>query len=397
MRLSSTLLPRSERWLRAYCIFAAGTMLVLSAWGGRLHRHYPIFIEATRDYLHAVNPYHHAYDGSGVGSYWHYSPSAAAVFAPFTLLPYGWGFFLYMGLSLAVLFTGFARLAQALRHQAAAWSGALFYLIVSNDVVGAVFGAKIELLTTGLLCHAFALLLRGKRTALAGALVAFAFSLKLQPIPVVGLLLWALVLARKWTNLRTLLAAGAVTLTVAWGWPWAAMPAPFVRETYATWISTLGSVAQESWGNYQALYQSLRDWLGWPREYDQVRVIAVVGALAYAAWLAGVARRFARSWPKLLWGALGMGASYMVLFSPMGQGMAFVLGAPLVALVCFRAGRRGSVLPQPAWITALLAHWYVSSLSYSDLVPAHLQIPGARPMGFALLTALFAWDYLADN
>ncbi|MBY0371640.1 glycosyltransferase 87 family protein [bacterium] len=389
---------RYERYFRGYCIFAGAAMLAVSTWGGKLHRHYAaIFSGATHDFFNGINPYHKAYDALGAGSYFHFAPASFAVFAPFVYLPPTVGNFLYISLSLFVFFTGVFKALDRLRATAAPWSAGFFYLMLSSEIVGSVMGSKIEILSAGILLHAFLLLLDGKRLFLGSFLLGLVFSWKLQPAPVVGLLVLSFLLKGKRAQLPTVLGGGLLAFTLSWGWPFTVMPTAFVLDCYRLWFATLSEIFPVHWTHHEGIYQFAKGLTGWPSAYSQVQAISLVGAGLYALWIVALWRRGA-ALPHLLWGAFGLGASYMVLFTPLGQGMAFILGTPLVLLVAMRAGRKGSLLPSWGWALALFIHWYVASLNYSDLVPGPWRFQGPwRVGGYLLLTVLFAWDFLTEK
>src|SRR5690606_38383198 len=131
------------------CLATAIVMLLIAGFGGRLHRHFPIFIEATRDLFQGVSPYGKAYDHTGIQSYYHYAPFSTFVFRPFLSFPLGWAYVGYMGTSLLVFFTGLTRLVKTLELPRPRGTLNVFYLILASEVIGSTFGAKIEVLTCG--------------------------------------------------------------------------------------------------------------------------------------------------------------------------------------------------------------------------------------------------------
>ena len=367
-------------------------MLGISAFSGRLHRHFPIFIEATRDLFHGVNPYGKAYDHTGMQSYYHYAPFSTFVFRPFLSLPLSWAYFGYMGMSLALFFTGLTRLANFLLPANARGTLSIFYLILASEVIGSTFGAKIEVITCGVLFWSLFLLLRGEHVVTSGFLMTVASLWKLQPLPILGLVFLAIVFSRDWKTLKGITTGAALGTAISVLTPYLFFPAAYTTELYRAWLSVLDSTWKQMWRTYQSLFTLSFQLFGWPNDAAQVQVLGLLTPLFFIALL-WLARSRGRNRNILL--AFALGSAFIPVFSPMSQGMAYILGAGMLRACSLERLSEKPYFRRPIWTAALLFHWYFTSLNFSDVVPEPMRISHltVRPIGFCVLTILVVISY----
>lgn len=374
-------------WGLAYCILTAIVMLVVASFGGRLHRHFPIFFEATRDLFSGVNPYGKAYDNTGIQSYYHYAPFSTFVFRPFTFLPIHWAYFGYMGTSLLVFFSGLTKLARLVSPKRPRGTLSLFYLILASEVIGSTFGAKIEVVTCGVLFWSMYFLSGGTNVVMSGFLMSIASLWKLQPLPIFGLVFLAIILSRDWKTLWRMTTGAALGTAVSFLTPYLFFPFAFTTELYHTWLSVLDGVWKTTWQMYQSLFTLSYQLVGWPNTADQVQALALLVPILFIGLLyLGLSTDKNRNY--LL--AFALGSAFIPVFSPMSQGMAYILGTGMLLACCVERISENSYFSRKTWTIFLLAHWYFTSLNFSDVVPEPMRISHltVRPIGFCVLTVL---------
>lgn len=361
-------------------------MLGLCTFGSRLHRHYLIFLEANQKFWSGVVPYGLDYDSSGIYSHYFYSPSSALVFGPFIKFSPHVGNFLYMGISLVLFFWGLSKLMKALGVQSQKGLG-LFYLALSSEIVGSTFGSKIEVITMALLFFVYTWIIEERKLFWAGVLFAWAFSWKLQPAPMVGLLFLFFL---RFRLAKEFFLGFILSLFVGWAYPFVVFPTPYAVALFQAWSKDLNFALNTVWGEFTTAYTVSRHIWGWPTDYAGVQKMgAVVGALIGSVF--GLYCLFCKKRKQAFDLALVLGSAYIVVFSPMSQGMAYILGTPTVLLSCLMLQKEEKFFSNAVWRVAIFAHWWVSSLNFSDLAFPAIRIESfpIRPFGFVLLAALY--------
>lgn len=382
-----------------YLILVALIMLGIATY--RPHRHYSIFTHAAADLFSGQNPYGKAYDNLGVMSFWLYSPTASFLYKPLSLLPPHVGNFIYLSLSILLFFGGVYFFLKTLGLRMSAGLG-LFYFILSNELIGAINNSKLELATTGFIFVIGGLVLSG-RALLAGVILGVITNWKFQPLPTALLLLWALLWEKRLRETISLATGFLLAWAAAYGLPFLFFPNAFISDCYRVWKESLDLALSTTWQIYQSLYTSLFKITGWPISIAEVTTIGIVAGAALAALLPFGVRSEKTHDPfggrPLLLTALSLGSVYSVLFSPMSQSSAYILGTPfLLTLFIIRNSKR-SFIPEGVWTLGFVAHWIMTSYFYCDLaLPSWRGLAGRmnlKPLGFSLLLVLFVIELIS--
>jgi hypothetical protein len=390
-----------------YLILVSLIMLGIASY--RPHRHYTIFTHAAADLFSGQNPYGKAYDHLGVMSFWLYSPTAAFIYKPLSLLSPHVGNFIYLALSILIFFGGIFFFLKSLKLRMTPGLG-LFYFILSNEIIGAINNSKLELATTGLLFFMASMIIQGRRLFWAGVLLGIITNWKFQPLPTALLLGWAMLLEGRIRPTFRFAIGFLFSLAGAYVFPFFFFPHAFIIECYQSWQQALNLALSTTWQIYQSLYTSLLKITGWPQTIAQVTTLgaAIGGVLAAVVPLFLFYRSQTNNKTEanedpflarpLVLTALSLGSVYSVLFSPMSQSSAYILGTPfLLVLFVIRNSERGWI-PSRIWTCGFIVHWLLTSYFYCDLaLPAWRGFAGQmnlKPWGFTVLLLLFLSELL---
>lgn len=348
--------------------------------GKDIYPHYTIFVHAAEELFRGVNPF-----GKGMGgnpadflTQWYYSPTAALLFRPFVGVNPWAGQAIYLGISLALAVGGFLKLMRVLR---VAPLLALFYWIVSSEVIGSIQQVRLEIATVGVLFWVLAWTLEGRRPWAAGILLAFTASWKFQTYPTLGLVSVALLLSAPTAYALRFIAGAVFCLVVSYGWPWLYWDFATAKALHVAWSESLTNAVAATWKGYQSLPAVVHGWTGWPASPE---ALMWIGASAGALFLA-VTIATARQTRTALLVAMALGTVHTTLFSPMSQGSAYILATPALLAVFVLGPSKDRLV-----LAALWFHWFVTSLVHSDLVPMSWRQWAyeyrVRPLGFLVLT-----------
>jgi hypothetical protein len=258
-----------------------------------------------------------------------YSPLTAVLLVPFHHLPIRLGGVVWRLLNAAILLGGFAwwlRIAPLVRTPR---QQAILFLLLAPLSLSSLNNGQPNPLIIGLLLAALAAVDR-ERWWLAALFVALATTVKVYPLAV-GLLL-AAVYPRRFAP-RLLLAL--VLMAVL---PFACQHWDYVQVQYGLWLERLGKDQRWDW----PLRMAYRDlWLLMrlyhvpltPRGYLVVQLLSAVGCAALC-----LAPRL-RGWPRrdVLAAILVLGSCWMTLCGPATESSTYMLLAPALAWMVFRA------------------------------------------------------------
>lgn len=369
--------------------------------------HWGIFTSAALAILERGDPYGTTF-GWGVGPYYYSLNCGLLFFGPFAMLPLFWGLLLFIIVSWTVFVAGLFSLDRSLethfgfsirtmpyRH--------LFWLMLASEMTGGILSSKIEVIMVGAMFFALKFLIEG-RSLFAGFLLGWITDWKFQPLPIIGLVAFVLLLAKDWRALGRFLGGVLVALLVAqliptlwYGWEPALALYSRQREVLMTFL-------EGHWLGFQHVYAFAVKGLGIEFGYETVKRISVVGGLILlgvliVAWKRAAPAKKLEHQPWLIF-SFGLGAAYMNMFSPASQSNAYILHAPLV-LGLFYFASSGSFFKTRAYLISLLAGYFFVSLAYSDLNPAPLRrymfSHSYKPVGIAVLLvamcyAFFSWS-----
>lgn len=290
----------------------------------RTHTLYPIFAAAGLDWLRGDDLYFVEHTRRHGLDHFRYSPLAAALLAPFGMLPERLGGVLWRLLNAGAFL---AALAWWLRHAAprvlSRNQRAAVFLFALPLAVSSLNNGQSNLLLIGLLLAGITGVAT-ERWHLAAGCVALACLLKLYPLAL-GLLL-ALLYPRRFAG--PLAAALALGLAL----PFALQRPEYVVDQYATWVWLLWGDDRHAWPaavGYQDFGMLCRTWhvpLG-PLGYLAVQLGAA--ALLARACLAGQRT----GWPRrrLLAVVLMFATCWMTLLGPATEASTYALLAPALA------------------------------------------------------------------
>jgi hypothetical protein len=336
---------------------------------------YPLYSEAARHWLAGKDMYGELAPGF---DRYRYSPLAAVLVAPFSVLPDGLGAALWRLLNAAVYLAGFAWFVRAVLP--ATLSGrqrAILFLLIVPLSAGSLYNGQANVLVIGLLLAAVAAA-KSDRWNLAAVCVAAACHLKVYPIAV-GLLLAALYPRRFAARLALAVAAGAAL-------PFAFQHLDYVVGQYANWWD-LFQVYDRAPMALKFAYRDLRLLCRvWLTPLDaRTYLLIQLGVAAGMAAVCVAGRR--RGWPRerLLVLLLGLSCSWMTVLGPATESCTYILLAPTLAwaLVDAWAARRSLVarwLPTvsfAAFLVCQVAVWFPDGAS--------LQTLGGQPLAGLLL------------
>ena len=342
-----------------FCLFSlAGLIRVMLE--RPVSAHYQLFTTASRWLWSGQCPYGVEFHLAG---YWFYSPSCGLfLFGAFAFFPLLVGLFLYSLISIASYFFALRYFARTIGAGGRVLEIAL--ALSSVPVFQGLIAAKLETIIAAILFFAAGEWL--SRRYLVGALLfGMILDWKFQPAPMAGLLILALLLARRaW--LPAVFTGGAVMI-----WRWA--PATLFGFTglgalLSRQKETLQAFVAEAYSNFDNFFHfsaalGLRLSLGVSL---LISLIAGVG-MAIHVWCRW---RRGKDFASQVEACLGLGSWFCLLFSPLGQNNASILGGPFFlwtagALVMNRAGRMQFLL-----VGALIASLFM----YSDLIPEALRV-----------------------
>jgi hypothetical protein len=305
-----------------------------------------------------------------------YSPTVAAGFVPFGMMPWGPGGALFRLLG-AALFLGGAAVWFRRSWPGAPVAAALAVMLPL--AVGSVSNGQANPHVVGLMVSAGALAL-GNRWAVAGACVAAAALFKGYPLALGMLLAFA-------APLRFGVALGA-TLAAGLALPYLLQSPDYVTGLYREWWTNLAGddrTGWESWRGYQDFHLVLKVLgLTVPRS-QYLFVQAGTGALCAAAlawqrWR-GVDR------PALTANAVTLGLCWMTVFGPAVESSTLILIAPVLARELLDRTNQ----PRWAWAAALAGAVLFLAAVVVFAFPHAVHRPviglGIQPLAAALVAA----------
>lgn len=258
-----------------------------------------------------------------------YSPLTAVLLVPFHHLPIRLGGMVWRIVNAAVLLGGFGLWLRAAPLSRTPRQQAILFLLLAPLSLSSLNNGQPNPLIIGLLLTALAAVDR-QHWSLAAALIALATAIKVYPLAV-GLLLAAVYPRRFSARLLLALGLAAVLPFVCQHWH-------YVSAQYALWFQRLGKDQRWYWPPHMA-YRDL--WLLFrlfhvpltPQGYVGVQLItaAVCAALCLALRL--------RGWPNrdVLAAILVLGSCWMTLCGPATESSTYVLLAPALAWIVYRA------------------------------------------------------------
>lgn len=371
-----------------------GVILVSSFFKAN-HNHFEMHTNAARAFLGGISPYAKSLNDSASGGYaswWLYSPTAGLAYYPFSLPPPSIGLFLYLTASLALFIWGIFSLLRQLGIPYDRPGMIWFYLPAFSELVGALQSEKLEVSMVGMIALAGTQILRGN-FYLGGLCLALPTVWKVQPLAIVGLVFLALF--RRGGEFRPALRFGvgaALGILIFLALPVLFLPWSFLQTCGSDWLRALREAVDKTWHGNITLFNFLRGYIGYPRNPNEVRVVAAIVAALFAAatffgWRGNIPRRI------LL--ALALGSIFGVICSPLSQGTTFVFGTPalLLMIVLYLQEGRGR------WL--LLTHWILTSIIWSELCPEAIKQVGAswnvRPLGFIAIALYLSGRALLSN
>lgn len=321
--VASFVAPRSVTWtLLTLSVVAAVQEYLLGpkAMGGGLYTHYNNYRIYERSFLHLL----HGQDlyVRYPAEHWDifkYSPTFAALMAPFSLLPDAAGVVLWNLVNAAVFVVALAKLPVLSER-----SKALLGLVLVPDFLTAVQNTQANVLVAGLVLLAFALLERD-RPVWAALSVAFGFYVKLYPA------LAALVFVFYPRKLRFLasLAAWLLLLGVL---PLVLVSPEALRTLYAGWFRLLFSDREVLTG--LSVMGVLHGWFGLD---PSKTLVALLGGVALLVPLVNIGA-WARPTFRLLF--LAALLVWMVIFNHASESATFFIAMCGVGLWYFARPRR---------------------------------------------------------
>jgi len=313
------------RWGRLAVAVWAGVILALSGLAAvwpRAHSVYPIFANAGHNWLAGADLY-----GPQAGrlDHYRYSPLAATLFVPFSLMPERLGNVLWRLVGVGVYLVGLAWWVRTVlpRRLRGAERG-VFWLLVVPLSLGSLHNGQSNVLLLGLLLAAGAAVATG-RWWLASACVSGACLFKVYAVAL-GLLL-GVVYPRRFAG------RWAVALAVGVALPFLCQRPGYVGGQSARWVSSLwmdddrqGWPVAQTYRDFRLL---CRVWLV-PLSTQAYLAVQVLAGAAMAA----VCLVFRRAgWPqqRLLTMLLALACCWMTAFGPATESCTYTLLAPALA------------------------------------------------------------------
>lgn len=297
-----------------------------------------------------------------------YSPTFAALMAPFAALPDWAGLLLWDLLNAAVLALALWRLPGLDWRR----KGLLFWF-VAPELLGSIQNSQSNALVVGLLLLSFGFLERENAPA-ASLMVALAFFVKIFPLVAVLLFLlypqrWRLI---AWTGAWMLLLGLVPLLLVS---------PDQLRYLYGSWLKLHATSAHAG-----QVGLSVQGWLKtwFDLEPPRLAVLAVGGVLALAP-LANV-RAHARFDFRLMY--LASLLMWMIIFNHLAESPTFIIAMSGVGLWCFAQPRA------PLRSALGVAAFLMVSWAYSDLFPRELRTQFVRPYVLKAVPVILAWAAL---
>ena len=274
-----------------------------------------------------------------------YSPLAAAIFVPFTLLPDAAADILWRLLNVAVYLGAVTWWLRAGLHETiSAKNYAWVFLLLLPLSIGNLNNGQVNPLIIGLLMIAL-LAARETRWNLAALCIAITAYFKIYPLAL-GLVLVVLFPKQfTWRLLLALLLLGALTFVL--------QRPGYVLEQYRLWFATrlagdrrlykMSIAPRDLWMVLRLVHITVSE-----RFYTGVQVLS--GAGVALACLIG--RR--RNWPqdRILAMLLALVAAWMLLCGPATESATYILLAPPVVLMLVEAFSQNATLIMRAWIAA---------------------------------------------
>ncbi len=348
--------PRNKR-LDLLCLglfLSLGFIVVLHSSVSEANIHFKIFINASREFFANTNPYGRSFqDSGGFATLWLYSPTTAIIFYPLTLIPTKLALFSYLFISWLLYLYGLFSFAKIVWGRLGLGGSAIYWAVLSSELIGSLQAAKIEVFMTGLALISFAKLAEGKWKRLSAFFLALLCNIKFLLLPSVGLLAAYLLASNRRAAFRWT-GAFALSLIGLYALPFLFFDSTLVLEAHKVWFQSLSHSAEQTWRSYQSLYAFSAQHLSYPENIIQLKILGAVMSLMFLL-LALWARHFGTSMTLVL------GSAYSLLFLPMTQSSSFILATPLILF--FRK------LNAKYEKLTLAAYWFLASLLYSDLVP----------------------------
>jgi len=317
-----------------------------------------------------------------------YSPFAAALFAPLSLLSMRVASIVWRLISAAVYAGAFAVWLRKERTEPGE-RAALAWVLLLPLSLGDLFNGQANPLMIGLLMLAIAACAR-ERWMAAALCVGVTAYLKVYPVAM-GLLL-AVVHPRKFPWRLALALAALFALSLVLQRP------GYVLEQYGNWVHTLGQDPRRTlnyFGTYRDFWLLLRV-LRVPISPRGWALLQAASGIALAAFLFR-ARRQRMPADRLDFLLLALGTCWMLLFGPATESSTYVILAPPLVLAWARWSRepqsRGRLICAAACYALLLASQMLTSWGHQYQTPyTHL----VQPMGAMILAAsLIAYGWKA--
>ncbi|HEY6104457.1 MAG TPA: glycosyltransferase family 87 protein [Anaeromyxobacteraceae bacterium] len=294
-----------------------------------------------------------------------YSPTFAALMAPFAHLPDGVGLLAWDLLNAGILALALWRLPglDSRTKGLVAW-------FVAPEFLGSIQNSQSNAMVAGLVILAFVYLERQNAPA-ASLMVAFAFYIKLFPL-VAGAIF--LVYRQRW-RLAAWTAAWLVVLGLV---PLLLVSFHQLELLYGSWLrlhttsvhAASGGLSVQGW---------LRSWFG--LEPPRLAVLAVGGALMLAP-LSNIRARAHFDFRLLFLASVLM---WMIVFNHLAESPTFVVAMCGVALWVFSQPRT------PLRSALAAAAFFFVSFAYSDLFPRGLREQFVKPYVLKAVPVILAW------
>jgi hypothetical protein len=351
------------------------------------HSVYPVFKSAGQFWLtgHALYPLPGGDPGAPV---YRYSPTAAALLVPFSLIPDPLGAILWRLVGEALFLGGLVWwLRTVVPRPLTSAQTAMLFLLVLPKVLHNLNNGQANLHVIGLLLIGVAAAMQD-RWWLAAVVITLATYLKIYPIAI-GLLLAAVYPRRFAGRLFLALLIGALL-------PFALQRPDYVWEQYHSWFRFLHlddrSDFDVMWG-YRDLRLLLRVWVGTPSPTAYL-AIQLLGAAACAV-VCVTAKLY--DWPRrrLLTLLLALGSFWMTVLGPCTEVCTYIMMAPSAAWVVVEAwsARRPMIVHALIWIGLFLFTVSIVGLWQREM-GWYFHKLGVHPLGgLMILAAVLVNEY----
>ncbi len=361
------------------------TLSTLSGMMPRRHSVLPIYTLAGANWLRTQPLYGGQVPGLDV---FRYSPLAAALFAPTSLLPEAWMGVLWRLLSALIFILGLRWwLHELLPGRLTKAREAMLFLLILPLLIPNLYNGQVNPLMMGLLFAALASV-RQRRYAVAGILIAIAFWLKLYPVAV-GLLLM-LAYPRRFSP-GFLLAIGAGLVL-----PFVLQKPGYAWSEYQHWLEYLRMDNREA--------NSFHYWL---RDIRQLFLVLGmrIPAGTYPLVQVGAAAVFAicclaakwRGWPErdLLLFLTHLGCCWMTIFGPSTESPTWMILFPSLGTVLLLAWAENAsiwlrgclLLSYGIFLVTQISKWFTWSSWLADY--------GTQPLAGLLFLGCILWVGIA--